>query len=298
MAMNDMAAPFAEKRRIKAILDLIRLTRPVGTYLVLFPTLWSLFLAGNGRPPLSLIIIFSLGSLIMRSAGCAINDFADRNYDGKVERTKERPLASGRLKVWEALLTFAALVGIAFLLALMLNSLAFYLCFVGLFLATAYPFTKRFIHLPQAFMGVAFGWGAVIAWAAVRNSIELPALIIFLATALWATAYDTIYALQDIEEDRRIGVKSSAIFFGKQAINVVAGLYAGTIFLLLYLGILKGLGSLYYSALAVASAIFVYQVMSVKTSNDRETAFRAFKSNVMVGGVVLAGIVTDLFFGM
>ena len=294
MAMNNIAAPFIE--RIRAISDLIRFTRPVGTYLVLFPTLWSLFLAGNGRPPLSLIIIFSFGSLIMRSAGCAINDFADRDFDDKVERTKERPLASGRLRVWEALLTFSVLVGIAFALALMLNRLAFYLCFVGLFLATAYPFMKRFIHLPQAFMGVAFGWGAVIAWAAVRGSIEFPALVIFFATALWATAYDTIYALQDIEEDRNIGVKSSAIFFGKQAINIVAGLYAGTIFLLLYLGVLEGLGSLYYSVLAVASATFVYQVMSVRTSNDRETAFRAFKSNVMVGAVVLAGIVSDLIF--
>lgn len=294
--MNDMAAPFAERGRIRVILDLIRFTRPVGTYLVLFPTLWSLFLAGNGRPPLSLIIIFSFGSLIMRSAGCAINDFADREIDVRVERTKERPLASGRLKVWEALLTFAALVGIAFVLALMLNRLAFYLCFAGLFLAMAYPFMKRFIHLPQAFMGVAFGWGAIIAWAAVRGAIELPALIIFFATALWATAYDTIYALQDMEEDRKIGVKSSAIFFGKHAVNVVAGLYGGTVFLLLYLGVLAGLGYLYYSALVVASAVFVYQVISVRASHDRETAFRAFKSNVRVGGVVLAGIVSDLVF--
>ena len=153
---------------------------------------------------------------------------------------------------------------------------------------------KRFIHLPQAFMGVAFGWGAIIAWVAVRNFIELPAVIIFLATALWATAYDTIYALQDIEEDRKIGVKSSAIFFGKHAVNIVAGLYAGTVFLLLWLGILAGLGSLYYSALVAASAIFVYQIMSVKASHDRETAFRAFKSNIMVGAVVLAGMVLDL----
>lgn len=292
--MQEMTRPFIEREKIRALSDLIRFSRPVGTYLVLFPTLWSLFLAGNGRPPLALIVIFSLGSFIMRSAGCAINDFADREYDGKVERTKERPLASGRLKVWEALITFAILIGIAFSLSLMLNRLAFYLCFVGLFLATAYPFTKRFIHLPQAFMGVAFGWGSIIAWAAVRNNIELPALLIFLATALWATAYDTVYALQDIDDDRKIGVKSSAIFFGRYAITAVAGLYAGTVSLLIWLGLLAGLGFIYYLALLAISAIFIHQVRSIKTSPDRETAFRAFKSNVEIGALVLAGIIFDL----
>lgn len=280
--------------KFQAILDLIRFQKPVGTYLVLFPTLWSLFLAGNGIPPLSLILIFSLGSLIMRSAGCAINDFADRNFDDKVERTKGRPLASGRLQVKDALATFLALVGVAFLLSLMLNRLAFYLCFVGLFLATAYPFTKRFIHLPQAFMGVAFGWGAIIAWAAVRNSVELPALLIFLATALWATAYDTVYAFQDIEDDRRIGVKSSAIFFGEHALIVIATLYLGTVLLLLWLGLLTGMGLLYFLALLAASAMFAYQVMMIRSSPDKETSFSAFKSNVRIGIVVWMGIVADL----
>lgn len=292
--MREVTRPFIEREKIRAVSDLIRFTRPVGTYLVLFPTLWSLFIAGNGRPPLALVVIFSLGSFIMRSAGCAINDFADRNFDGKVDRTKERPLASGRLRTGEALITFSILIGIAFLLALMLNSLAFYLCFVGLFLATAYPFTKRFIHIPQAFMGVAFGWGSIIAWAAVRNAVGLPAVLIFLATALWATAYDTVYALQDIEDDRKIGVKSSAIFFGRYAIAVVAGLYAGTVLLLVWLGLLTGLGFLYFLALLAVSAMFVHQIASVKASPDRETAFSAFKSNVRIGALVLAGIVFDL----
>lgn len=282
-----------EREKIRALLDLIRFTRPVGTYLVLFPTLWSLFLAGSGRPPLMLIIIFSLGSFIMRSAGCAINDFADREFDGKVERTKERPLASGRLNVKEALFTFVLLISIAFVLALMLNRLAFYLCFVGLFLATAYPFMKRFIHVPQAFMGIAFGWGAIIAWAAVRDRVEFPAVLIFLATALWATAYDTIYALQDIEDDRKIGVRSSAIFFGKHAVAAVSFLYAGTVALLLLLGIISGLGPVYYIALTTMSAIFLYQAVSVNASSDRETAFKAFKSNVRIGAILLAGIVLD-----
>ena len=282
-----------EREKIRALLDLIRFTRPVGTYLVLFPTLWSLFLAGSGRPPLMLIIIFSLGSFIMRSAGCAINDFADREFDGKVERTKGRPLASGRLNVKEALFTFALLISIAFVLALMLNRLAFYLCFVGLFLATSYPFMKRFIHVPQAFMGIAFGWGAIIAWAAVRGRVEFPAVLIFLATALWATAYDTIYALQDIEDDRKIGVRSSAIFFGKHAVAVVSFLYAGTVALLLLLGIMSGLGPVYYIALTAMAAIFAYQAVSVNASPDRETAFKAFKSNVRIGAILLAGIVLD-----
>lgn len=282
------------KEKIKAVLDLIRFTRPVGTYLVLFPALWSLFLAANGRPPLSLIIIFSLGSFIMRSAGCAINDFADRDFDGRVERTKGRPLASGRLKISDALVTFALLIAVAFLLALMLNRLAFYLCFVGLFLATTYPFMKRFIHVPQAFMGVAFGWSSVIAWAAVRNTVELPALLIFFATALWATAYDTIYALQDIEDDRKIGVKSSAIFFGNHALTAVAALYAGTVLLLMWLGIDTGMGLYYFMTLIVISTMFVYQIVAVKASPGRETAFRAFRNNVRIGAVILAGIIIDL----
>lgn len=283
------------KEKVQAILDLIRFTRPVGTYLVLFPTLWSLFLAGNGRPPLTLILVFSLGSFIMRSAGCAINDLADRNFDDKVERTKGRPLASGRLSVRDAFITFIALVGVAFLFSLMLNRLAFYLCFAGLFLATAYPFTKRFIHVPQAFMGVAFGWGAIIAWAAVRNAVELPAVLIFLATALWATAYDTVYAFQDIEDDRRIGVKSSAIFFGEHAVSVIAALYGATVLLLLWLGILTGMGLAYFLAVILVSTMFAYQVYSINASPDRETSFRAFKSNVRIGIVVWVGIVADLF---
>lgn len=283
-----------ESAKIKAFLDLIRFTRPVGTYLVMFPTLWSLFLAANGRPPLVLVAVFSFGSLIMRSAGCAINDFADREFDGRVERTKGRPLASGRLRVGEALVLFAILIAIAFFLAFMLNRIAFYLCFVGLFLAVSYPFMKRYIHVPQAYMGVAFGWGSIIAWAAVRNAVELPAILIFFATALWATAYDTVYALQDIEDDRKIGIKSSAIFFGEYAIPAVSVLYAGTVLILIWLGILAGLGQLYYLALLAVAAIFVYQMMAVKASPDRETAFRAFKSNVRIGAVLLIGIVLDL----
>lgn len=282
-----------EREKIRALLDLIRFTRPVGTYLVLFPTLWSLFLAGNGRPPLHLIIIFSLGSFIMRSAGCAINDLADRNFDDKVERTKDRPLASGRLNIKEALFVFALLVSVAFLLALMLNRPAFYLCLVGLFLATAYPFMKRFIHVPQAFMGIAFGWGSIIAWAALRGRVELPAVLIFLATALWATAYDTIYALQDIEDDRKIGVKSSAIFFGRHAVVAVSLLYSGTVAILINLGIISGLGIVYYAAIAAMAANFIFQAVSVNASPDRDTAFRAFKSNVRIGAILLVGIVLD-----
>ncbi|MDH4099860.1 MAG: UbiA family prenyltransferase, partial [Nitrospirota bacterium] len=202
--------------RIQAVSDLMRIPRQYGTLLVMLPTLWSLFLAADGRPSLSLLLIFIFGSFIMRSAGCVINDMADRNFDPLVERTKGRPLASNRMSVRAALIVLAALLSIALGLAFMLNRTAFLLCFPGALLAMIYPFTKRYIQIPQAVMGIAFGWGSVIAWAAVRGTVEIQAFLIFFATALWATAYDTLYALQDIDDDRKIGVKSSAIFFGRK----------------------------------------------------------------------------------
>lgn len=279
---------------LRAIADLMRISRQYGTLLVMLPTLWSLFLAADGRPSFSLLLIFILGSFIMRSAGCVINDMADRNFDPLVERTKGRPLASNRLSMRSALAVLAILLSIALGLALMLNRSALLLSVVGALLATLYPFTKRFIQMPQAVMGVAFGWGSVIAWAAVNETVEVQAWLIFAATALWATAYDTLYALQDIDDDRKIGVKSSAIFFCERTIPAVSLLYAGMVALLLTVGVLSNLGAAYYGGLAATAVLLGRQVARVKASPDRDTAFAAFKANVTVGFVVLLGLVVDL----
>lgn len=291
--MTTDAMP-GDSARIRVVADLMRIPRQYGTLLVMLPTLWSLFLAADGRPSLSLLLIFVFGSFVMRSAGCVINDMADRNFDPLVERTKERPLASKRMSLNQALLVLAALLSIALGLAFMLDRTAFLLCFPGAFLALIYPFTKRYIQVPQAVMGIAFGWGSVIAWAAVRGTVEMQAFLIFIATALWATAYDTLYALQDIEDDRKIGVKSSAIFFGTHVLPVVSLLYVGMVLVLLGVGFLSNLGAAYYGGLAAAGVLLARQVTRVKASPDRETAFAAFKANVTVGFVVLLGLVVDL----
>ncbi|MFQ5464411.1 MAG: UbiA family prenyltransferase, partial [Thermodesulfobacteriota bacterium] len=200
--------------KLTAISDLIRLPKQYGTLLLLWPTMWSLVIASGGRPSFRHLVVFTVGTFLMRSAGCAINDIADRNFDGFVERTRTRPLASGRLNVREALFVFAVLGLGAFVLVLQLNRLTIVLSFVGIALAAIYPFMKRVSHLPQAFLGAAFGWGAVMAWSAATGTVGGVAVLIFLANVFWSTAYDTIYALMDVEDDLKIGVKSTAILFG------------------------------------------------------------------------------------
>jgi 4-hydroxybenzoate polyprenyltransferase len=271
--------------------DLIRLPKQYGTFLLMFPALWSLFLAAKGNPSVFLVLIFVVGAFLMRSAGCVINDIADRNFDPYVERTKNRPLASGKLNVKEALIVFFLLILLSFLLAMFLNRLSIILCFIGLGLAVIYPFMKRYTQLPQFVLGTAFGWGSVIAWAAVRNKIELPAILIFIATILWTTGYDTIYALMDINDDLKIGVKSTAILFGEYAWSGVAVLFLITFMLLVVLGIITGLGFVYFVSTILAAVFFVYQISKIKNLKDRETAFKMFVSNVGVGGVIFVGII-------
>ncbi len=281
------------KNKIQAVLDLIRLMKPYGALLLLMPTLWSLVVAAEGAPSGKLLMIFILGSFLMRSAGCVINDIADRKFDGHVERTRSRPLPSGRLSVIEAAVIFGLLLTVALGLILQLNRAAQLLSLVGLALATLYPFSKRFTHLPQLVMGVAFGWGAIMAWVAVRDAVEPPTIMIFLANLFWATAYDTIYALMDREDDLRIGVKSSAILFGRNTWLAVGILFGLSSFFFVLLGLTAHLGPVYYLSIGAATGWFIIQVRAIRHPLDRQTAFSLFKSNVGVGLLVLLGLVLN-----
>ena len=282
------------KNRLVLYGNLIRLSKQYGTLLLLFPALWSLLIASNGRPPVHILLIFVIGAFLMRSAGCVINDIADRNFDRLVDRTKERPLASGKLKVNEAFVVFTGLSLLAFLLVLFLNKLTIVLSVTGLILAITYPFIKRVSYLPQVFLGTAFGWGAIMAWTAVRNSIELTPLLIFIANIFWATGYDTIYALMDKEDDQKAGVKSTALLFGDYVFVITSILFLGVILSLTGVGVMASLGATYYISLVLASALFLYQVLMIKRSPKRETFFFVFVSNVVVGAGVLFGLAADL----
>lgn len=279
-------------KKLIAVSDLIRLPKQYGTLLVLWPTLWSLFIASNGRPGVKLLAIFILGTFLMRSAGCAINDIADRNFDPFVERTRSRPLANGRLKVNEAIFVFAALSTLAFILVLFLNPLTILLSFIGLFLASIYPFIKRVSYFPQAFLGIAFGWGAIMAWSGVRGSLGLIPLLIFTANIFWSTAYDTIYALMDKEDDLKIGVKSTAILFGGSVYKALYLLYILFSILLATAGWLAGLGIFYYSGIACGLVSFLWTVHAVK--RNRQAAFTGFLANALIGGVILISIIIDM----
>ena len=270
--------------------DLIRLRNQTGTLLLLFPTLWALILAGDGRPPLSLTVIFIVGVFIMRSAGVIINDLWDRDLDRRVERTRERPLADGRLHPQAAFGVFAVLIGIAAGLVSFLNPLTLALAPVALLLAVLYPLAKRVMPLPQAILGIAFGWGALMAWAAVRNEISWPALGIFAATVCWAIGYDTIYALQDRDDDLRIGVRSSAIFFGEWAWLAVGLILLVMTVILALVGVVARLAPPFYFALVLAAGLFTAQAQHVRRGVSRARAFLLFKQHVWIGALILAGI--------
>ena len=289
-----MNASATMENKIAAISELIRLPKQQGTLLVLWPTLWSLFIASNGRPEAKHLIIFILGTFLMRSAGCAINDIADRNFDPHVERTKTRPLASGALSVKEALAVFFALSALAFSLVLFLNWFTVALSFGGLALAAIYPFVKRFSHFPQTVLGMAFGWGAVMAWGAVHSTVGAVALLIFFANICWSMAYDTIYALMDIEDDRRIGVKSTAIWFGPRVYTALTALYVGAFVLLGAAGAISGLGGVYFLSIGISLALFLLVVGMIKKNPTRKAAFNGFLANAAIGGIILAGIILDM----
>ena len=270
-----------------AIASLLRLSNQSGTLLLLLPTWWALVLASEGRPTPSLLAIFAAGAFLMRSAGVAMNDLADRSFDREVARTRTRPLASGRLSAAQAFGVIGALLVAAATLLFFLPIEAARLSPVALLLAALYPLSKRVIAVPQAILGLAFGWGVIMAWVAVRQAIEWPAGLLYGATICWAIGYDTVYALQDVEDDRRIGVLSAALFFGERAWLAVAVAFGGMLLLLGLAGWLVGLGAVYYGFLAGLAGFLAQQIRSVKRGVAPPQAFALFRQHVWVGWIVL-----------
>jgi 4-hydroxybenzoate polyprenyltransferase len=277
-------------RRLDAYERLIRLDKPIGTLLLLWPTLWAVWLAADGAPGARMVAIFVLGTLLMRSAGCAMNDFADRDFDPHVKRTQARPLAAREIAPWEALGLGALLAAGAFALVLQLNAFAVALSFVALGIAVTYPFSKRFVSLPQAYLGVAFGFGIPMAYAAIQDRLPLECWLLFAANVFYGFAYDTEYAMVDRDDDARIGIRTSALTLGRWDVVAVMASYALMLALLALAGLLRGLAWPYYAGLAAAAAMMLYHWTLIR-GRTREGCFRAFLHNNWVGGAVFAGIV-------
>ena len=278
---------------IDPYLKLIRFDRPIGTLLLLWPTLWALWLAADGVPPIKYLVIFSLGVFLMRSAGCVINDIADRKFDSKVKRTKNRPLATNQLPVINALIFFVILMLCAVLLLIFLNSLSIKVALVAAFFAITYPFMKRYTYLPQIYLGIAFALSIPMAYAQLQNTIPAEAWLLFIVNIFWTTAYDTMYAMVDREDDEKIGVKSTAILFGDLDIVITHIIQGMMILALLLLGKKLGLNVYFYMSILVIVLLFIYQNKLLRT---RETAkyFKAFLNNNWVGLVLFVGIVVSL----
>lgn len=275
---------------------LVRLDRPIGIYLLLWPTLWALWIAAQGVPDLGILFIFIAGVVLMRSAGCAINDYADRHVDPHVARTKTRPLAAGHISPQEALGVFAVLALVAFLLELQLNTLTITLSLVAMLLAATYPFMKRFHHLPQVHLGAAFAWAIPMAFTAVSGEMPpLVAWLLFVAAVVWTTAYDTMYAMCDREDDLKIGVKSSAILFGQHDRLIIAILQTLTLLLLLGVGLLSGLGGWYWLGLLAAAGFSLYQQWLIR-HREPLPSLRAFLNNHWFGMAIFVGLALDYAF--
>ncbi len=269
---------------------LARFDKPIGIFILLWPTLWALWVAGNGKPDLLVLIVFTLGVVLMRAAGCVINDYADKDFDPHVDRTKLRPIAAGKVTPKEALIVFAVLCLTAFSLVLLMNWYTIGLSFIGAFLAASYPFMKRFTHLPQAYLGAAFGFAVPMAFAAQTNEIPAVGWILYLAVLLWALVYDTMYAMVDIDDDLKIGVKSTAILFGKRVREITAGLQVVIMGLLVTVGLMQQLSWPYYAGLAVAAGLAIYQQKLI-FHFDKPSCFKAFLNNNWFGLAVFVGIV-------
>jgi len=274
-------------------LQLMRLDKPVGTLLLLWPTLAALCMAAQGLPPLHLVVIFTLGTFIMRSAGCVINDFADRKVDGFVERTKERPLVTGAISSQQALVLFFGLIISAGLLLLFLNQTTQLLAFGGLALAIAYPFMKRWTHMPQVVLGAAFSWGIPMAWSAQGLAVPPESILMFCTSLLWIVAYDTLYAMVDRNDDLKVGIKSTAILFGDLDKAMIGALQALTLAGLYLLGQKLGYAHAYYVGLVIILGLFVYQQWLIR-DRDRMGAFAAFRNNILVGASLLTFTLTEL----
>jgi len=278
--------------RLREYVLLVRLHRPIGIFLLLWPVLWALWFAAGGVPELHVLAVFVLGTVLMRSAGCAVNDYADRDFDPHVARTRDRPLAAGRVRAREAMGVFVVLALIAFALVLTLNAYTIALSFVGAFLAASYPFMKRYTHLPQFYLGAAFGWGVPMAFAAQTGAIPPLAWVLFAATLLWAVAYDTAYAMVDRADDLRIGVKSTAILFGRADRALIALAHMGVLFLLALAGVWAGRGLLYAMGLGVAALLALYQQWLMR-AREPKACFAAFLNNHYFGASVFAGLALD-----
>jgi 4-hydroxybenzoate polyprenyltransferase len=288
-----MIALLAERLREYALL--MRLNRPIGIFLLLWPALWALLIAGEGRPQPEIVLIFIVGVILMRSAGCVINDFADREIDRYVTRTRNRPLTAGRVSPGEAKLLFILLCLMAFALVLLLNTLTIMLSIVAVLLAGTYPFMKRVTHLPQVYLGAAFGWAVPMAFAAVTDSVPPLGWLMFTATVLWATVYDTMYAMVDRDDDIVLGVKSTAILFGDADRQIIGVLQVMLLICLVMIGHQAGLGWFYYGSLVIAALLALYQQGLIRY-REREGCFRAFLNNNWFGAVIFTGILLDYLY--
>ncbi|AXU96785.1 4-hydroxybenzoate octaprenyltransferase [Erwinia persicina] len=279
--------------KMAAYSRLMRIDKPIGSLLLLWPTLWALWLAGRQAPPLNVLLVFVLGVFFMRAAGCVVNDFADRKIDGFVKRTRERPLPSGAVTPREAKLLFAGLVLISFALVLTMNSMTIWLSLGGLGLAWLYPFMKRYTHLPQVVLGAAFGWAIPMGWAAVSESVPLTCWLLFLANICWTVAYDTQYAMVDRDDDLKIGVKSTAILFGRYDKLIIGLLQLATLCLMALVGWQLHLNGIFYWSVLVAGVFFVHQQKLI-ARRRRELCFKAFLNNNWVGLVLFMGVVLGI----
>jgi 4-hydroxybenzoate polyprenyltransferase len=291
------ASPGVWRERLRHYYLLVRLHRPIGAFLLMWPALWALWLAGDGHPPWSVVLIFVLGVVLMRSAGCAINDFADRDFDAHVARTNQRPLATGAVSPAEAVGVFVVLSLVSFGLVLLLDWYTVALSTVAVGLTAVYPFMKRFTHVPQLFLGAAFGWAIPMAYMAVTGAIPVTGWILFIATLIWSLIYDTQYAMVDRPDDLRIGIKSTAILFGAWDRLVIGLLQIVMLGLLLAIGLEAGRGVWYLGGLAVAAGLGLYQQWLIRDREPR-ACFQAFLNNNYFGLAVFIGLVLDYTVGV
>ncbi|MHA6913992.1 4-hydroxybenzoate octaprenyltransferase [Ralstonia pseudosolanacearum] len=283
-----MQSSTAHPSRLALYARLVRIDKPIGTLLLLWPTLWAMWMAADGHPPPALVAIFVVGTVLMRSAGCAINDWADRDFDKHVKRTRERPLTAGLIAPWEALAVAAVLALVAFTLILPLNALTKWLSVAAVLIAGTYPFFKRFFAIPQAYLGIAFGFGIPMAYAAVQDQVPAPAWLMLAANVLWAVAYDTAYAMVDRDDDLLIGIQTSAITFGRFDVAAIMLCYAGFFGIMAWVGHALALGAAYWIGLAAAAALACYYYTLLRT-RDRMQCFFVFRHNNWFGACVFVG---------
>jgi 4-hydroxybenzoate polyprenyltransferase len=281
--------------RLPLYMRLVRLDKPIGSLLLLWPTLNALWIASEGPPSPMLFVIFVVGTILMRSAGCAINDYADRDFDRHVKRTADRPITSGKIKAWEAVALAAALSLVAFLLILPLNTLTKELSVFALFVAGSYPFTKRFFAIPQAYLGIAFGFGIPMAFAAIQDHVPMLAWIMLIANVFWSVAYDTEYAMVDRDDDIKIGIRTSALTFGRYDVAAVMLCYFVTLAIYAGIGVALGFGWLYGLGWLAAAVCVVYHYGLIR-NRERMACFAAFKHNNWLGGMLFAGIALHYAF--